>query len=260
MLSDPGCHRELNEDTAAIVIPDNQEVAALKGSLAIVADGMGGYQAGEVASRLAVETILRVYYKESSAADPGAALAEAFLAAHKDVKAKADTLQEMEGMGTTCTALVIRNSTAYISHVGDSRLYLVRDGQVYLMSEDHSVVMQMVRDGALSLEEARKHGDRNLLLQALGRNIDLKVYHWDKPFPVHPGDRFLLCSDGLHDLVDEETILTTVGGESLRQACKDLIAAARSKGGFDNITAAVLAVDGQPAAALKATREAEISA
>jgi PPM family protein phosphatase len=240
LKTDVGCHREVNEDCIRFIQPGNPDGATKKGSLALVADGMGGHSAGEVASNMAVSVISRVYYEDAE--NPHSALKNAFLQANREIYEASLKDESLRGMGTTCTALVLNEGVAFAAHVGDSRLYLVRDGQIYAMTEDHSEVMDMVKHGLISLEEARHHPDKNVILRALGSHADVEVSTWDEPFPVREADRFLLCSDGLYDLVEDEEIKQTIlGGEPLA-ACESLVALARERGGYDNISVGIVSL------------------
>ncbi|HEY7209816.1 MAG TPA: Stp1/IreP family PP2C-type Ser/Thr phosphatase [Bryobacteraceae bacterium] len=242
LLTDTGCVRESNEDSCGVVQPTDSAMLDHKGVLLVVADGMGGCQAGELASRLAVEMIARAYYESSGT--PPQALTYAFRLANNQIYKLALGNGEFSGMGTTCTALVIYGRVAYSAHVGDSRLYLVRSNSIYQMTEDHSVVKELVRQGALTTESARRHPGRNLILRALGSHATIEVETWDQPLPVRSGDCFVLCSDGLHDAVsDDEICLATQSGET-GAACESLVATARSRGGRDNITVAIARVGG----------------
>jgi protein phosphatase len=238
VFTDPGCVREINEDSGRYFHPDDADLLSNKGLLFIVADGMGGHSAGEVASRMAVECISRFYYEDSD--DPIESLKNAFQGANREIHRASLKDSGLAGMGTTCTALVLRNGSAISAHVGDSRLYLVRDGQIYLMTEDHSAVMEMVKRGMISLEEARHHPDKNVILRAMGSHPEVEVTIWDSPFPVRVGDSFLLCSDGLYDLVEDEEIRRMVVSLDPTSACQTLIAMARERGGHDNITVAIV--------------------
>src|SRR5215472_9581905 len=256
--SDVGCHREINEDCSAYIEPGNGELLAARGRLVVVADGMGGHSAGEVASRMAVDVISRVYYERGG--DAASALKTSFLEANREIHQSSTEVQGRSGMGTTCTALVLRNGTALAAHVGDSRLYLIRSGQIYLMTEDHSAVMEMVRRGLLTREEARHHPDKNVILRALGSHPEIEISTWDEPFPTRAGDRFLLCSDGLYDLVEDKEIMEVVLASDSRSACAGLITLAKERGGYDNITVAVvgIGVDGRTCGNnIRQTREAE---
>jgi protein phosphatase len=216
-------------------------VRARKGILALVADGMGGHATGDVASELAISTISRAYFEND--APPAAALAAAFRAANRAIYAAAQKQLRLSGMGTTCTALVIHAGLAFSAQVGDSRLYLVRGDEIYLMSEDHSAVMEMVRRGLLTAEDARRHADKNILLRALGVRPQVDVAMWQAPFPVRAGDCFVLCSDGLYDLVMDDEIKRVVTEHAPQPACARLIALAKERGGHDNITAGVLRLE-----------------
>jgi protein phosphatase len=253
MLSDVGCHRAINEDSGKIVHPGDPGELVRKGILIAVADGMGGHEAGEVASRMAVETVARVYY--ASPEDSGAALASGFQEANREIHAFASQKPELAGMGTTCSALAVAGEAVCAAHVGDSRIYLVRRGSIYQMSEDHSEVMQMVRQGLLSLEEARRHEDRNVLLRALGTRPEVEVSGWTEPLPVFPGDRFVLSSDGLHDGVREDEIRGAAVEKEPQAACRWLVDLARERGGYDNITVAVVAFEPAREAAARELRE-----
>jgi PPM family protein phosphatase len=238
LQTDPGCQREINEDQIFLHRPDDPDVLKKKGILIVVADGMGGHSAGEVASGMAVEIIDRVYFDDAH--DPASALKSALEEANFEIH-KASLGQEgLRGMGTTCTALVLQNGSAIAAHVGDSRLYLVRGGQIYLMTEDHSEVMEMVKRGLISLEEARHHPDKNVILRAIGSHAEVQVSTWAEPFPTREGDRFLLCSDGLYDLVEDDEIKRAVEQAEPEAACESLVALAKERGGHDNISVAVV--------------------
>ena len=259
VLSDVGCCRKVNEDCGLFLAPENEAAMTHQNVMLIVADGMGGHAAGEVASRLAVEVIGRVYPEKSTANEP--ALENAFHQANRTIYQAATKNKAQQGMGTTCTALVLRNGFAYCAHVGDSRLYLVRDSNIYLMSEDHSAVMEMVRNGLLTLEKARHHEDKNIILRALGTQAKVTVSSWEKPFPIQVGDAFVLCSDGLYDLVEDEEIKQAVLSGEPGNACERLIVLALQRGGHDNITVGVLNVtakDLNTGRTIQPTRELQI--
>jgi protein phosphatase len=234
-LSDVGCHREVNEDRVGLVLP---EQSSRDGLLAVVADGMGGHAAGEVASELAVEVIRRAYL--SCTGDPNSCIAGAVVEANRAIFESARHDARLGGMGTTCTAVVVENARAHLAHVGDSRLYLVRGTGIYRMTEDHSAVMDMVRRGLLTAQEAREHGDKNVILRALGTHGTVEVAGWEQPLPIRPGDALVLCTDGLHDLVDDEEILAAVEALDPDPACGRLVDLAKARGGPDNITVVVV--------------------
>jgi protein phosphatase len=239
--TDRGCEREINEDSGLCIRPEG-ELLASRGVLTIVADGMGGHAAGEVASRMAVESIGRLYYERKG--DFQNALIEAFELTNRGIYERAQQDEVLEGMGTTCTALAVCGDYAYSAHVGDSRLYLLRERQMYVMTEDHSEVMERVRHGLMSVEEARRHADRNIILRSLGSRPEIVVAAWQEPMPVLIGDRFILCSDGLHDVVsDQEMKHIMADMPEPAGACEALIELARTRGGPDNITAAIVSVN-----------------
>jgi PPM family protein phosphatase len=233
--SDPGCQRAVNEDSVCC----QQPVGARHGFLALVADGMGGHAAGAEASGIAVRVVPETYY--DGRGTPQAALTRAFHAANRSIH---DRSREpgRRGMGTTCTALSIAGGNAYCAHVGDSRLYLVRQGEIHQLTEDHSRAAELVRQGVLTADQVRNHSERNVIYRALGRELDLAVAVWREPMPLRPGDCFVLSSDGLHDLVPDSAILDAVLFADPRPACDRLIGEARAAGGFDNITVIVVRV------------------
>jgi protein phosphatase len=168
----------------------------------------------------------------------------------------------LQGMGTTCTALVLRGDEAFSGHVGDSRLYLVRDEHIERLSDDHSLVNEMVKQGLITEEQARTHEDRNVITRALGLHEVVEVATWEAPLPVRPHDRFLLCSDGLYDLVSDEEMKDLVVSETPYDAGERLVALAKERGGHDNITVAVLwlkPLDPTTPTPERDTREVEIA-
>ena len=258
--SDVGCVREINEDSGRLLRPSDPAQLAAKGTLVVVADGMGGHSAGEVASQLAADVVSRLYYE--TRAEPGQALRRAVEEANRQINEAAAADESKHGMGTTCTALALRGDEAFAAHVGDSRLYMLRGGQLYQLSEDHSAVMEMVKLGIITKEQARTHEDKNVILRALGTSPEVEVSTVE-PFAVREGDQYLLCSDGLYDLVpDDEISSVLAGAEDVHAAGERLIALARERGGHDNITVGIIAImpEGTGAAEaknLRATRELE---
>ncbi len=239
LMTDVGCVRSTNEDAGGIVQPHDLAVLASRGVLAVVADGMGGHSAGEIASRLAVDHIQRAYY--ASEGSPDRALANALTGANRAIFERAQKDPQLAGMGTTCVTFALCGGMGYAAHVGDSRLYLVRGG-IYQMTNDDSAVGEMVKRGLISRAEARGHKERNVILKALGTHASLDVSTWPQPFPVKPGDAFVLCSDGLTDVVEDHELLDAVQRGSVDDCCRDLVALAKSRGGHDNITVALLRI------------------
>ncbi|MGH9801642.1 MAG: Stp1/IreP family PP2C-type Ser/Thr phosphatase [Blastocatellia bacterium] len=239
-LSDAGCVRENNEDCALYREARDQSEAETKGSLMLVADGVGGHSAGEEASRIAVETVSQRFFESSAGINE--ALREAFAEANQAIFRAAQSRWQWQGMGTTCTALAVCGGRAFVAQVGDSRVYLVREDRIYQLSEDHSAVMEMVRMGMMTIAEAEGHEDRNIILRALGTKPEIAVTVWEKPFPVRAGDSFVLCTDGLFDLVSDEEIKAVAANETPDAGCHRLIDLAKAKGGYDNITVGIVRV------------------
>ena len=229
-LSDIGLHRKTNEDTFVVAPP-----------LFAVCDGMGGAQAGEVASGLAAETL-------AAAVAEGRPLLAAAEQANAAVFLRANEDSDHSGMGTTLTALVLAGDTGHFVHIGDSRAYLLRDGTLEQLSDDHSLVGEMVRDGRLSEEEAASHPHRSILSRALGTEAQARIDEFE--VDLRAGDVLLLCSDGLSGPVPAEAIRKALGRVDPEDAAAKLIAEARKHGGPDNITAVVLRFD-EPLAAVE---------
>jgi len=217
---------------------------ALHGHLAVVADGMGGHRTGEVASRTALEVLVRSLMRSKAAAPMS--LARAAQAAHLAVVALAQAHPDQQGMGTTLTALLIDDQVGLIGHVGDSRAYRWRNGSLEQLTFDHSWVAERVRQGLLSPEEARRHRWRNVITNALGASESFKLeLH---ALEVRAGDRYLLCSDGLSSVVASTTIGQLLVQFEPQAAADALVAEADARGSPDNVTAVVLAVEAVVAA------------
>src|SRR5262245_57925609 len=233
--TDLGLKRAQNEDSHGEWIPSAADERRRRGVLVVVADGMGGSRAGEVASRLAVETVMR-HYREARGEDALEDLHHAVEEANRIVHRESAAHPEMSGMGTTCTAVVLRGADAYIAHVGDSRAYLVRDGAIRQLTRDHSLVAQLVRDGQLTPEQARVDPRRNVVTRSVGVGPHVEIDADPEPGLLRPGDTLLICSDGLHGVVADEELKAAASKPNLAQACRDAIALANSRGGPDNIT------------------------
>src|SRR6202158_1139739 len=245
--SDIGCQRQTNEDSFGYWEPEDDQQFRRKGRLAVVADGMGGYEGGQEAGRLAGERLVAVYRALGGDA-PQQALFEALQAAHEQVRQYSFAHPELRGMGTTCTAAAIvrgahggaEYDALYYVHIGDTRLYLIRDGQITRLTRDHSYVGRLVEAGMISPQEAEHHPQRNILTAALGTNPDLIMDSPGHPEPLRPEDVLLICSDGLWGQVRDSEMLDAVESKSVAQAGRELIELARQRGGPDNITVEIL--------------------
>jgi len=240
-LSDVGCQRQNNEDATSYWEPKTDDEFQRKGRLAVVADGMGGYEGGQEASRLAVETIEDVYGQEA-ANGPRDALLKGFRVAHERIREYADAHPEFQGMGTTCTALALNDQSLYFAHVGDSRLYLVRDGNILRLTRDHSYVGRLVESGVLRSDEAEHHPQRHILTAALGAGTHVAADSPTNQLALENGDILILCTDGLWSLVQEPEMLSIVTSRDASSACAELVKLARKRSGPDNITVQILRV------------------
>jgi protein phosphatase len=234
-LSNVGRVRERNEDYFGYFVPPAADALVKKGRLWLVADGMGGETAGDVASRLAVEMVHEAYFTDP-ADDPGEALRSSLQAANRAIYERAQVQPDGTRMGTTCTALVLREGIAHIAHVGDTRAYLVRGGAITQLTRDHSLAPS---------------GYANILTRALGIAPAVDVEVLEPALTVSTGDMFVLCSDGLWGEVDDDELLRTVSSTpDLQAACRALVTLANERGGRDNITVQLVRIGG-PGARLR---------
>lgn len=244
LITDSGCVRESNEDNGRHTNSFASASGTDRGTLTIVADGMGGHSSGEVASEMAVDLISRYYYADetSSTAD---ALRNAIEKASAEIYAAAIEDLSLIGMGTTVVTLAINDGVGHAAHVGDSRLYRLRGMEMQRLTIDHSQVMEMVMRGLLSFDEAQHHEDKNIILRAVGTQASVEV-DVSQPFAVEPGDLFLLCSDGLCDMVDDEEIRQVwVNSIDIHNAAERLVSLAKERGGEDNITVGIVSVSNE---------------
>ncbi|MCI0465394.1 MAG: protein phosphatase 2C domain-containing protein [Beijerinckiaceae bacterium] len=261
MLTDAGCVRASNEDAVAFVIPSHDDPKAGRGCLLIVADGMGGHAAGEVASGMAAEIIRQVYYSRLEPVP--ASLMIAFETANRAILEHAQESPGCKGMGTTCTALVIQSGELFLAHVGDSRAYILRGGKLTQLSGDQTLHAQMIREGLLTDEEAKLASGGNVILQALGTSPRIHPAVWENGIPLAADDILVLCSDGLWNLVEDTIIAELAGRAEPQEACQRLISAALEKGGYDNVSVGIFAMrpaDGAAASPQSATRRIEVPA
>jgi len=230
--SDIGRVRTLNQDDCGEFQDTDSGIRLL-----VVADGMGGHRGGEVASQMAVQKMGDVF-EQSAHPSSKEILAEAFREANESIFERANHESELSGMGTTAVALILdgRNE-AYLAHVGDSRAYRMRKGQLEQLTDDHSVVGELVRGGQLSPEEARHHPQSNEILRALGTRPDVDIEF--TLIDVRAGDRFLMCSDGLSGMLSDQAIAAALVEGSAEEVTQRLIELANEAGGTDNITVQV---------------------
>jgi PPM family protein phosphatase len=240
-LTDVGLQRANNEDSYLYWEPESDEDFRRKGRLAIVADGMGGYEGGQEASRLAVETVRHVYDRDFHD-DPQQALISAMESAHANIQRYAVEHPEFYGMGTTCTALSIVNDLLYFAHIGDSRLYLVRGERISRLTRDHSYVGRLVESGIVRSEDAESHPQRHILTAALGSGREVTPQLPEEPVLLKNGDILVLCTDGLWSLISELELGQVSIAHPPTEACAKLIRTALDRGAPDNITVVVLRV------------------
>lgn len=253
VLSDVGCVRTNNEDAARFVRPSNSSLRLQKGYLAIVADGMGGHAAGEVASQLAVETIAKTYYQREES--PEESLFLAFTKANREIWQSASKNSRQRGMGTTCTTVALSDNRLYLAHVGDSRAYLFQNGQFFQISTDHTYVQTLVEQGVITPAEAEKHPERNVLTRAMGTHIKVEIDVAHLSYIFGENDRLLLCTDGLYDYLNNEEMAQLLLNPSLSEAAQQLVEAAKQRGGHDNIT--VLIIEKVPAYTFQSAKPTE---
>lgn len=240
-LTDIGRVRRNNEDSYLYWEPEEEEEFRRKGRLAVIADGMGGYEGGQEASRIAVETVREVYDKRFQN-NPQATLVEAFAVAHERIRGYAEEHPSLHGMGTTCTALVTVGRRLYFAHVGDSRLYLVRGDEISRLTRDHSYVGRLVESGIVRSEDAETHPQRHILTAALGSGTETAADVSQDAVDLQEGDTLVLCTDGLWGVVGEQEVAATVKANTPADSCAAIVRMALQRGGPDNITVQILRV------------------
>jgi len=236
VLTDVGTEREHNEDACGTLLEGGAAVA-------VVADGVSSSPGGEVASQMAVEVLLRAFREEPAGRPAGQRLYRAVQQANIEVYDRAIAVPELHGMATTLTALAVEVGTLTAVHVGDSRLYLVRDGRAVQLSKDHTVAAERVRMGVLSAEKARLHPDRSVLTRSVGRELIVNRDRLSQA--LRPGDILVACSDGLHGVLsDGEIAGLAAAAPGAAAACRALVDRANGRGTADNLTAAVVRISG----------------
>ena len=235
-MTDVGRAREINQD---YLFTSENPVGTLP-NLFVVADGMGGHKAGDVAARFAVETLVHYIESQKEESNPLRVLQSAIAAANEQLYDKAQNNETLTGMGTTMVAAVIKDDTLFVANVGDSRLYVL-DEDIIQITRDHSLVEEMVRRGEIKREEARNHPNKNIITRAMGTSRKIVADCFEETLG---GRKILMCSDGLTNMLTDEDIKIIMDqSENLEETGKRLVAAANENGGADNITVVLVNPD-----------------
>jgi len=245
--TDKGSVRPNNEDSfiyrTANNNPENFDIQ-FYGSLFTIADGMGGHFAGEVASKMACDYVLD-YYRISDISDDNTweKLKGLFFKINEIILRRSFDVSEFNGMGTTLTTLIIRKNKAWVSHVGDSRVYLIRNEEMTQISYDHTEIQRLIDQGLFTKQETERSPARNILTQAIGVDNRLSVFTWAET--IQQNDMFLLCSDGLYDMMTDDHILSIIKAKEqhLEKTCKQLIDEAINAGSKDNISVILVKIN-----------------
>jgi serine/threonine protein phosphatase PrpC len=232
--SDVGKVRKINEDYFG-------SYSGSFGNLLLVCDGMGGHKGGEIASRLAVETIRNYFEKLNDSYNISEEINKSLEAANTSIILKAEEDTELTDMGSTVVLVLIKNGLAYYTSLGDSRIYKIRNGQIQQITKDNSLVQQMVDSNIITEDEAKDHPKKNVITKALGTNKELEPEIYE-PFKLQVNDKLILCSDGLTAHVDEEEIFQLSKNNPPQQAAQKLVELANERGGTDNITVQIAAI------------------
>lgn len=242
-LTDIGRHRQVNQDSLGNLVGHYADKADSLGLLYAIADGMGGHSRGEIASDLAIKHFFANYYASSPQAPAQSALSEALLRTNAAVH-EAGKQVGGSNMGTTLTAALFRDNKLYIGNVGDSRTYRIRNGQIQQLTQDHSLIGEQLRSGLLSASQARQSNIRNVITRAVGYREQVVPDTFE--FPITSGEIILLCSDGLHGLVEDRELAEILTQHDLEAGVKALVALACDRGAPDNVTALAVRVDNAP--------------
>lgn len=237
ILTDKGLCRSVNQDNIGVFqSPDGQDC------IAVVADGMGGHQAGDIASRTAIETIQQNYSSVLDKHTPDQALLHVLDLANRMIFTQAQDNPKYHGMGTTLVMLALHASEAYFAYTGDSRLYLIRKNEIQQLTRDHTLVAEMLQQGLIDAEQAKNHPEKHIITHAVGTAKNVFVELSDMPLSIKIGDCFLLCSDGLYDLVDDIEMQDISMKHPAQQACQELVRLANERGGHDNISVIIIRI------------------
>ena len=238
--TDTGLRRSNNQDSYTSVRASHAEAWRQRGHVFLVADGMGAHAVGELASKMACDLIPHTYMKARTGT-PSEAIAKSFREVSSLIHSRASANRDFQGMGTTCSALLLLPEGALVAHVGDSRVYRVRRDRIDQLSFDHSLVWELVRRNHLTSEQANLSVPKNVITRSLGPEVDIEV-DVEGPLAVELGDVYLLCSDGLSGPVDDHEIGVFAGNFHPRDACRYLVNLANLRGGLDNITVVIVRI------------------
>jgi protein phosphatase len=236
--TDVGRKRPGNEDSHGVWVLTDPDTGRRLGVLLVVADGMGGSQSGEVASQMAVAAVIRVV-SQSNGEDVPAILRRAIEEANRDVHQASLQEPSRNGMGTTCTAVMIRDDAAWVAHVGDSRAYLLRAGHIRQLTSDHTFVAGLVENKQITRVQARRDPRRNILTRSIGPQPEVEADVFEADMRLCAGDAILLCSDGLHNYFNDSELADMITENEPSSVVHDLIAEANDRGGADNITVVI---------------------
>ncbi|NBC28262.1 MAG: Stp1/IreP family PP2C-type Ser/Thr phosphatase [Bacteroidetes bacterium] len=233
-VTDTGSSRNHNEDAVRFIRPADPAVRKAKGCLAIVADGMGGHASGEIASALAIDTVAEEYYEYGN--HPLKALKSAAKSANETIWTLASDNQNLRGMGTTCTAVAIVGQALFIMHIGDSRAYLYKRDTIIQLSEDHTYVQELLNAGKITPVEAENHPDGNVLTKSLGTDKKRTCDIFESDYRFEPGDKLLLCSDGLYEYFSSQELAACLKEQDLGDISKMLSENVLEMGAHDNFS------------------------
>ncbi|MGI9145549.1 MAG: PP2C family protein-serine/threonine phosphatase [Chloroflexota bacterium] len=243
-LTDSGPHRETNEDSIGEFAPSDPLALERKGYLYVVADGLGGHSAGEVASSSAVATLGEEYYSSSNHTRIEPALRQAVQAANLRIHELTHRNPEYRSMETTLSAVAIAGAQAYIAHIGDTRVYHWRDGRLSQLTSDHSEAAELVRMRVLKPERVRDHPGRNVLTRTLGSRLIPRPDYLRQP--IVPGDQIAMCSDGLWSEIEEFEMAEILAEHNPAQACRELVDRALARDCSDNVSIQIVRVQAIP--------------
>jgi PPM family protein phosphatase len=236
--TDTGMRRSNNQDSFMAVRASHEEAWRQRGHVFLVADGMGAHAVGELASKMACDLIPHTYMKARTGT-PSEAIVKSFREVSAQIHSRASANRDFQGMGTTCSALLLLPAGALVAHVGDSRVYRIRTSRIDQLSFDHSLAWELVRRNHLTSEQASLSVPKNVITRSLGPEIEIEV-DVEGPLAVELGDVYLLCSDGLSGPVDDEEMGAFAANFHPRDACRYLISLANLRGGLDNITVVIV--------------------